>query len=272
MSPRPPSQSRDQFDEITFDVHALEDLPRKELQRLAKKHSIKANLKSSSIRTALRRIAEQQKQQLQLQPAAFQNSSMALACGDSAHNLPLAPVMATSLTPLRNSSPQNWLTTKSLNESTHHLHYQQQWHANQYHNQQQLHQPGLANPRGILCMVTVLAAFCAAANGLALLAPGAVAYGLRFVTQLQDEVSKWGAAENEFHGVCGTIRGRLLHPSSCALGAQESGLMAFAAVSVAVHWLPKVTVILARVIFVLLQRIWASYFFCVYSLYSADFP
>ena len=54
------------------------------------------------------------------------------------------------------------------------------------------------------------------------------------------EFGHWIAIENEFHGVCGTIRGRLLHPQACTMGMTESIFLAGAVLQVIIHWGPHI--------------------------------
>ena len=53
-----------------------------------------------------------------------------------------------------------------------------------------------------------------------------------------NETAKWFDAEAQFHGVCSTVRGRMLHPSACRLGMEESIVMGTLAINILIHWCP----------------------------------
>ena len=59
------------------------------------------------------------------------------------------------------------------------------------------------------------------------------------VALFTNETKRWVEADAQFHGVCSTVRGRMLHPGACRMGMEESIVMGTFAINVLIHWCPS---------------------------------
>jgi len=59
-----------------------------------------------------------------------------------------------------------------------------------------------------------------------------------------EEINIWVDTENNFHEVCGSIRGRILHWGSCRMGMEESIFLGLLGIQIVVHWGPKIVLYL----------------------------
>ena len=66
----------------------------------------------------------------------------------------------------------------------------------------------------------------------------AVPYVEHGVALVVNETERWVEADAQFHGVCSTVRGRMLHPGACRMGMEESIVMGTFVINVFIHWCP----------------------------------